>query len=82
MLAVGARSEAVSKSQNCRLTINSERWVRALIDYYDGINAVSIFAVDRRTTDRTRDVISRRGKSFVDVSGKWPRRISIARYCF
>src|SRR5262249_18371840 len=31
------------------------------------------FAVDRRTTDGTREVICKMKKEFVEVSGRWPR---------
>ena len=54
-------------------TVNSASWLGCLIDHYDELGIPVMFAVDARTSDGTREVITNKGGNFVDVFGEHPR---------
>jgi peptidoglycan/xylan/chitin deacetylase (PgdA/CDA1 family) len=58
-------------------TVNSERWLKPFLEFYKSNDIRVVYAVDRRTTDETRDLIRRNGFPFIEVEGDEPRVESI-----
>ncbi len=48
-------------------TINSEAWIQSLIDFYDEIGIRPLYAVDGRTTDRTREILAGAKQNWITV---------------
>src|SRR5439155_18048768 len=51
-------------------TTHSERWLEHVIDFYDDIGLEVVFAVDARTSDGTRSLLSAKGATCNNVSGE------------
>ena len=54
-------------------TINSAHWLGHLIDHYRELGLSVVFAVDARTSDDTRNVLTKEGSKYFDVRGEHPR---------
>ena len=54
-------------------TVNSEPFLEHVIDFYLSFDVRVLFAVDRRTCDRTRSLISQKDVDFIEVDGDHPR---------
>jgi len=54
-------------------TINSEKWIQHLIEFYQGIGVRPLYAVDSRTTDGTREILAVKGQNWVEVTSEAAR---------
>jgi peptidoglycan/xylan/chitin deacetylase (PgdA/CDA1 family)/2-polyprenyl-3-methyl-5-hydroxy-6-metoxy-1,4-benzoquinol methylase/glycosyltransferase involved in cell wall biosynthesis len=54
-------------------TINSERWLGHFLEFYKSNGIRVVYAVDRRTSDGTRELITKYGFPFIDVRADQPR---------
>lgn len=54
-------------------TVDSEHFIEHVINFYAGLGVPVLFAVDRRTRDRTRCVIARKGAVAIEAAGDDPR---------
>lgn len=58
-------------------TINSEKWLGHVIDFYGALGVSVLFALDTRSSDGTRDLLSARSARFIEVSGEHRRLESV-----
>lgn len=58
-------------------TVNSERWLAAFLEFYKSNDVRVVYAVDRHTSDGTRELIRKYGFRFIEVQGDQPRVESI-----
>ncbi len=58
-------------------TVNSERWLGPFLEFYKSNDIRVVYAVDRPTSDGTRELIRKSGFTFIEVQGDQPRVESI-----
>jgi Glycosyl transferase family 2 len=54
-------------------TVNSERWLSSFLEFYKANRIRVVYAVDRRTSDGTRDLITKHGFPCIEVEAAEPR---------
>lgn len=54
-------------------TVNSERWLGCFLEFYKANRIRGVYAVDRRTSDGTRGLITKYGFPFIEVEAAEPR---------
>lgn len=54
-------------------TVDSEPWIRSVVDTYNGIGIRPVYAVDSRTRDRTREILAATRQDWIEVSAAAPR---------
>jgi hypothetical protein len=54
-------------------TVNSERWLGCFLEFYNANRIRVVYAVDRRTSDGTRGLITKYGFPFIELEAAEPR---------